>query len=113
MVPEVLDKIVSIDPYLFPADMTEHTWWSHKAYILVRVETKEGFVGWGECHNLSYREEAIVKIIQSLAQALKGKPAGDIRPSYLTRHLMNSVNKGQEWKLIVLLLESNLPFGIF
>ena len=79
MVPEVLDKIVSIDPYLFPADMTEHTWWSHKAYILVRVETKEGFVGWGECHNLSYREEAIVKIIQSLAQALKGKPAGDIR----------------------------------
>ena len=79
MVHKVLDKIVSIDPYLFPAGITEHPWWSHKAYILVRVETKEGFVGWGECHNLSYREEAIVKIIQSIAQALNGKPAGDIR----------------------------------
>jgi len=79
VITEVFDKIVSIDPYLFPADITEHTWWSHKAYIMVRVETKEGFVGWGECHNLSYREEAIVRVIQSIAQTLKGKPAGDIR----------------------------------
>ena len=79
MVAGVPDKIVSIDPYLFPADITEHTWLSHKAYILVSVETKEGYVGWGECHNLSYREEAIVKIIQSIAQALKGKLAIDIR----------------------------------
>ena len=54
MVTEILDKIVSIDPYLFPADISEHTWWSHKAYILVRVETKEGLIGWGECHNLLY-----------------------------------------------------------
>ena len=79
MVTEVLDKIASIKPYLFPGDITEHTWWSHKSYILVRVETKEGFIGWGEYHNLLYREEAIVMIIQSLAGALKGKPAGDIR----------------------------------
>ena len=79
MVTEVLDKIASIKPYLFPGDIIEHTWWSHKAYIALRIETKEGFVGWGECHNLSYRKEVIMKTIQSIAQALKGKLARDIR----------------------------------
>ncbi len=73
------DQIVSIDPYLIPADTKEHPWWSHKAYILVRVETKNGFIGWGECHNLSFREKAIVKIVQSIAPTLRGRPAGDIR----------------------------------
>lgn len=75
----LVDKIVSIDPYLIPADTKEHSWWSHKAYILVRVETKDGFIGWGECHNLSFREKAIVKIVQSIAPTLRGKSTGDIR----------------------------------
>jgi len=73
------DRIASITPYLVPADPTPHSWWSHKAYILVRVETTDGIVGWGECHNLSFREEAIVSIVQSIAPTLKGQPAGDIR----------------------------------
>ena len=76
---KVADHIVSIDPYLIPADPEKHVWWSHKAYILVRVETKDGLIGWGECHNLSFRENAIVEIIQSIAPTLRGRPAGDIR----------------------------------
>ena len=60
---KVADHIVSIDPYLIPADPEKHVWWSHKAYILVRVETKDGLIGWGECHNLSFRENSIVEII--------------------------------------------------
>ncbi len=74
------DRIATIVPYVIPADTRPHPWWSHKAYILVRVETREGIVGWGECHNLTCREEAIVAVVQGIAQTLIGRPAGDIRP---------------------------------
>ncbi|MEQ8442334.1 MAG: mandelate racemase/muconate lactonizing enzyme family protein [Alphaproteobacteria bacterium] len=73
------DRIASIAPYLIPADTSPHPWWSHKAYILVRVETSDGVVGWGECHNLTFREDAIAAIVRSIAPTLKGSPAGDIR----------------------------------
>ncbi|NEP18853.1 MAG: mandelate racemase/muconate lactonizing enzyme family protein [Leptolyngbya sp. SIO4C1] len=73
------DRIASITPHLIPADARPHPWWSHKAYILVRVETSDGIVGWGECHNLSYREKAIVAIVDAIAPTLIGRASGDIR----------------------------------
>ena len=73
------DKIASIAPYIILTDPRPHPWWSHKAYILVRVETTDGVVGWGECHNLSFREDAIAAIVCSIAPTLLAKPAGDIR----------------------------------
>lgn len=73
------DRIASVVPYIFPADTNPHTWWSHKAYIFVRVETTDGIVGWGECHNLTFRENAITAVVNSVASIMDGWPAGDIR----------------------------------
>lgn len=73
------DRIASIEPYLIPADPKPHPWWSHKAYILVRVETRDGVVGWGECHNLTFREKAIVAVLHAIAPTLIGRSSGEIR----------------------------------
>jgi len=75
----ITDRIASIIPYLIPADPRPLPWWAHKAYILVRVETRDGIVGWGECHNLTFREEAILAILRSITPIVTGQPAGDIR----------------------------------
>lgn len=73
------DKIRSIDPYIIPADPNPHPWWVHKPYVLVRVETSDGVVGWGECHHLNFREDALVKLVHAVAPTLVGRPAHDIR----------------------------------
>lgn len=75
----MIDPIASVVPYLIPADPQPHPWWSHKAYILVRIETGDGIVGWGECHILNFREQALVETIHSAASTLVGRPSGDIR----------------------------------
>ncbi len=73
------DPIVLIEPYLIPADTTPHPWWSHKAYVLVRVETRHGVVGWGECHLLTHREEAMIAMIKAVAPTVLGREVFDIR----------------------------------
>lgn len=73
------DRIARIEPYLVPADPSPHPWWSHKPYLLVRMETEGGIVGWGECHILNAREEALAAVVRSVGKRLCGRPAGDIR----------------------------------
>ncbi len=73
------DTIRSIDPYLIPADPNPHPWWSQKPYVLVRVETSDGIVGWGECHHLNFREDALIKLVHAITPTLIGRPAHDIR----------------------------------
>ncbi len=73
------DKIAAITPYVIPAETIGKQWWARKAYVLVRVETGDGIIGWGECHLLSFREDAIVAMVNRLAEWVVGRPAGDIR----------------------------------
>jgi galactonate dehydratase len=73
------DSIAVVTPYVIPAEPIAEQWWARKAYILVRVETGDGIVGWGECHLLSFREDAIVALVHRLAQWIIGRPADNIR----------------------------------
>lgn len=73
------DTIASIKPYIIPAESAGEQWWARKAYILVRVETRDGIVGWGECHLLTYREAAIVALLKRLEEWLLGRSADNIR----------------------------------
>ncbi|MEM7172801.1 MAG: mandelate racemase/muconate lactonizing enzyme family protein [Pseudomonadota bacterium] len=73
------DKIISIAPYVIPGDPEPHPWWSRKAYVLVRVETADGVVGWGECHLLSFREDGLVAMIRTVAERWVGRSSGAIR----------------------------------
>ena len=73
------DLITTITPYVIPAEPIDQQWWPRKAYVLVRVETRDGIVGWGECHLLSFREDAIVAMVNRLAEWVVGRPADNIR----------------------------------
>lgn len=73
------DKIASIVPYVIPADPDPHPWWSRKPYVLVRVETSDGLVGWGECHHLNFREDALTALIHAVTPTLIGRAPQDIR----------------------------------
>ena len=73
------DRISLVEPYLIPADPNPHPWWSHKPYILVRVETDDGIEGWGECHMLNFREDALISMVRVVGDRLIGRPATDIR----------------------------------
>ena len=73
------DTISSITPYVIPAEPIQNQWWARKAYVLVRVETNDGIVGWGESHLLNFREDAMVVIIKRLSEWVVGRPAGEIR----------------------------------
>ena len=73
------DTIATVTPYVIPAEPIGQQWWARKAYVLMRVETHDGIVGWGECHLLSFREDAIAALVNRLAQWIVGRPANDIR----------------------------------
>lgn len=73
------DSIAAVTPYVIPAEPMGQQWWARKAYILVRIETGDGIVGWGECHLLTFREDAIVALVKRLAQWIIGRPAHNIR----------------------------------
>lgn len=75
----MVDRIASVVPYLIPADPNPHPWWTHKPYLLVRVQTTDGVVGWGECHVSTFKVEDLVSIVQALAPTFVGQPASDIR----------------------------------
>lgn len=73
------DLISSITPYLIPGGNKGQTWWNQKPYVLIKVKTKHGVTGWGECHLLTFREKPLISMIRSVAERLLGKPAGNIR----------------------------------
>ena len=73
------DTIATVTPYVIPAEPVGRQWWARKPYVLVRVETRDGIVGWGECHHLSYREDALVASVHQLSQWTVDRPAHDIR----------------------------------
>ncbi len=73
------DTVAIVTPYIIPAEPITDQWWAHKAYVLVRVETQDGIVGWGECHLLTFREDAMVALLNRLAEWIIGRPAHDIR----------------------------------
>ena len=73
------DRIVSIVPYIIPMDEAPHPWWTRGPYVLVRVETADGVVGWGECHLLNYREDAQAALVHTVGERWIGRSAGDIR----------------------------------
>lgn len=73
------DRIESVTPYLVPADLRPHGWWSHKPYLLVRVETGDGIVGWGECHMLNFRERTLVEAVHAIGDWFHDRSAANIR----------------------------------
>lgn len=72
------DTIAAIRPYIVPVDSDPPDWWPGKVYVLVRVETSDGLVGWGECHVGTHREAPLAAMVSAVGDWLRGRPADDI-----------------------------------
>lgn len=72
------DTIASVRPYIVPAESVPVDWWIGKFYVLVRVETADGVVGWGESHVANWRERPLVEMIKTIGGWLTGRAVADI-----------------------------------
>lgn len=72
------DTIASVSPHIVPAASNPADWWTGKFYVLVRVETADGLVGWGESHVANWRERPLVEMIKAIGEWLDGRPTEDI-----------------------------------
>lgn len=63
-------NIVSVTPYLVGAKPSSDGWSNGQIVILVKLETDDGLVGWGEAYALGRRQRAIREIIIALGEAV-------------------------------------------
>ena len=64
-------KIAAVTPFLVAPRPSSDGWSRGQITILVKLETSDGLIGWGEAYALTYREEACKHIILNLAEDLK------------------------------------------
>lgn len=64
--------IASVTPYLVPGDNKPDGWCARKPWLFVRVETRDGVVGWGEVYTLTHREPSQVALVNALGERLVG-----------------------------------------
>ena len=69
--------VTSVTTYLLPAFAPADGWSGGKPFLLVKLETDNGLVGWGEAYALTGRERAIEEMVLALGRAqVVGKAAG-------------------------------------
>ena len=67
-----------VSGYLTAPTMSPSGWMRVKSMLFVRVETDDGFIGWGECYTLAHREQAMLYLLESLGAVLLGHDADDV-----------------------------------
>lgn len=72
-------KIRSIQPYLMPVDSQPDGWCLLRPNILVRLETHDGLVGWGECYVSVGHDDAICSLVTELGKRVRDLTAFNIR----------------------------------
>jgi galactonate dehydratase len=70
---EVPVKITGIQSFVVSPTPPKQGWRVSKHLLLLKVETDEGIVGWGEAFSLRDREKSIVENISSLGRYLIGR----------------------------------------
>ncbi|MEO0752812.1 MAG: mandelate racemase/muconate lactonizing enzyme family protein [Pseudomonadota bacterium] len=63
-------KILAVTPFLIAPRPSPDGWSRGQTTLLVKLETSEGLIGWGEAYALSHRQDACNAIIAHLAEAL-------------------------------------------
>ena len=63
-------QITRLTPYLVAPRPSPDGWSKGQITLLVKLDTKDGLIGWGEAYALSHRQEAICKIMGYLGVVL-------------------------------------------
>ena len=72
-------KISRIESFLVHPSSSETRWVMQKHWLLVKVETDDGIVGWGEAFTLKDRERSITQHVADLGRYLLGRNPFHIR----------------------------------
>ena len=65
-------KITAVKTYIVPSDLSRTYWGPGAPWVLVKLETDIGIVGWGQAYTFRERERAIALAVQQLSPALDG-----------------------------------------
>ena len=65
-------KITSVHSYTVPASVTGDDWCRGKAWVLIKVETDAGIIGWGEAYTLHDRERSTAALVEEQARYVIG-----------------------------------------
>ena len=72
-------KITDIKSFLVRPGQSKNGWQVAKHLLLVKVETDEGIVGWGEAFTLVDREKSIVQNLANLSRYVRGRDPSRIK----------------------------------
>ena len=65
-------KISAVKTYIVPSDFSETSWGPGAPWVLVKLETDVGVVGWGQAYAFRERERAIALAVHELSPTLAG-----------------------------------------
>jgi galactonate dehydratase len=72
-------KIRAVKTYIVPPRLSVTAWGPGNPWVLVRLETDSGIVGWGQAYTFRDREQAIALATHKLASILDGLDPFDIK----------------------------------
>lgn len=67
-------QIAHVTPFLIAPRPSSDGWSQGHKTLLIKMETTDGLIGWGEAYALTYRQDACRHIILHLAEDLKALP---------------------------------------
>ena len=65
-------KVHSLETFIIPAHINTDNWCRGKAWVLVKIKTECGIIGWGEAYVLHDCELSTVNLIHQLARYIDG-----------------------------------------
>ena len=78
-------KIAKIKGYLVHPVSVDTKWVIQKHWLLIRIETDNGIVGWGEAFTMKDREQSILRLVYELSRYLH-----EMDPFFIRRFIQNA-----------------------
>lgn len=72
-------KITAVKTYITPTELSVTPWGRGQCWVLVRLETDTGIVGWGQAYTFYEREKEIATEVQKLSPLIEGMDPNSIK----------------------------------
>lgn len=79
-------KITAVKTYIVPSEISVTSWGRGAAWVLVKLETDAGIVGWGQAYTSHEREYAMTMEVKKLSRTMDGMDPFCIKHFVTTAH---------------------------
>ena len=79
-------KITAVKTYIVPSEISATSWGRGAAWVLVKLETDAGIVGWGQAYTFHEREYAMAMEVKKLSRTMDGMDPFCIKRFVTTAH---------------------------